>query len=429
MAMGILIARVLGPYGKGIYVAIARLAGILASTSSISMGESLIYYLGRKKIKHIEIMGTSLFISTICSLLALSILFIFQETIKLHFFKEFHVDIYWIIYFLIPFTLFNSFVSYALRGLEKFQDYNVLSIMITVIKIVVTAFCFYFIAANYTTALGALLIVIVIHSIWGLILLFKYSMGSFRISWKNIFPLARYGGSTHFGSIFNQLENQVDIFLLLYFLSPASVGIYSTGWVIASTLLNIANSLNVILFPKLSSTFDKDSALNFTKKSIRCLLFICFGVSILIVIAAYPFIRICYGPAFVEAFWVTLILLPAIMAEVIFRTLFSWFKGIGRPLVTSVFTGISVIINIIFNILLIPRFGIMGAALSAAISYNLRTVLLIYYFIKTTDSKLRDIILIRIEEIKVFREWIIKVINKVFRYRLNVKETITIQQR
>ncbi len=422
IAMGILIARVLGPFGKGIYVAVGRLSGILSTISSFSIGESLIFFLGRKKIKSLEIVGTSFFISIVCSLLALVVLFVFQDTIEHHFFKEFKANIYWIIYLLIPFTMFNSFVAYALKGLEKFKDYNTLSIIITIVKILLTAFCFYFIAGDYTTALIALIAVSAIQSIWGLILLFRYSMGRFRVSWKNLYPLTRYGLLTHFGSIFDELENQVDIFLLLYFLSPASVGIYSAAWAIASLLQYIANSLNVILFPKISSIPEKEVALDFTHKSIRCLLFICFAASVFIVITAYPLIRICYGAEFIDAFWVTIILLPAMIADVVFRTLFSWFKGTGKPLVTSVFTGLSVLINTFFNILLIPPYGITGAAISAVISYNLRTILLVNYFIKITDSTFRDTIVIKRNEIEIITKWIISYIHGIVKIKKTVPE-------
>jgi O-antigen/teichoic acid export membrane protein len=45
-----------------------------------------------------------------------------------------------------------------------------------------------------------------------------------------------------------------DIFILLYFLNAAAVGIYSIGVTIAQILWYVSNSINSVLFPHLTFT-------------------------------------------------------------------------------------------------------------------------------------------------------------------------------
>ena len=57
------------------------------------------------------------------------------------------------------------------------------------------------------------------------------------------------------------------------------------------------------------------------------------------------------------------------------------FSGIGEPGINTKIIGISAILNIFFNFLLIPKFGFTGAAVATAISY-LSMALLGLYILK-----------------------------------------------
>ena len=52
------------------------------------------------------------------------------------------------------------------------------------------------------------------------------------------------------------------------------------------------------------------------------------------------------------------------------------FTGIGRPGINSIVSGIAFVVNLVANLVLIPRFGIVGAASASLISYSLSSLLL-----------------------------------------------------
>jgi O-antigen/teichoic acid export membrane protein len=188
--------------------------------------------------------------------------------------------------------------------------------------------------------------------------------------------------------------------MLLYFLPPSTVGIYSVGVTIAQTLWYITNALNTVLFPRIASSDDAGEALAFMKKALRCTVFVVFVVVVILVLLGFPLVNLLYGVKFSQSYWVFIALLPALLADVIYRTLFSWFKGIGKPMVVSILTWGSVVINVSLNFLLIPRFGIYGAAVSSGVSYNLRTFFLIYIFLSKTNSTMKETFVIKAMEIK-----------------------------
>jgi len=93
--------------------------------------------------------------------------------------------------------------------------------------------------------------------------------------------------------------------------------------------------------------------------------------------------------------------LPGIVLGALSRILSNDIAGRGRPEINMYIALITVAVNIIANIVLIPRMGINGAALATTLSYSFNTVLKIIaysmvsglkwykiFFISNTDNEI-----------------------------------------
>jgi O-antigen/teichoic acid export membrane protein len=81
-------------------------------------------------------------------------------------------------------------------------------------------------------------------------------------------------------------------------------------------------------------------------------------------------------PAFGPSIPPLLVLLPGVVVLSSGSVVGSYVSGIGRPGISSTVAVIAVVVNIAANLVLIPRFGIIGAALASLISYSLSSLLL-----------------------------------------------------
>ena len=70
------------------------------------------------------------------------------------------------------------------------------------------------------------------------------------------------------------------------------------------------------------------------------------------------------------------------------------------------------LVNVIFNILLIPRFGIAGAAMATSISYTLTSSIFLISFIKLTGLTLKELFVFNKEERVVITIFIKEVLSK-----------------
>ena len=81
-------------------------------------------------------------------------------------------------------------------------------------------------------------------------------------------------------------------------------------------------------------------------------------------------------PAFDQSIPPFLVLLPGVVALSGANVVGGYVTGIGRPGINSIVSVIALVVNIVANLVLIPRFGILGAASASLISYTLSSLVL-----------------------------------------------------
>jgi Na+-driven multidrug efflux pump len=81
--------------------------------------------------------------------------------------------------------------------------------------------------------------------------------------------------------------------------------------------------------------------------------------------------------------------------------------GRGKPMLNTNITITSVILNIILNIILIPKSGIAGAAWATSISYSFAFVAIVVAYSKISGNRIIDIIFIKKSDFKFYRNLVI----------------------
>jgi O-antigen/teichoic acid export membrane protein len=172
------------------------------------------------------------------------------------------------------------------------------------------------------------------------------------------------------------LNYRADIMLLHRFLASSEVGLYSVAVALAEMVWQVPTILGFVIFAHSATA---DDAAEFTRRNIKLLrrvmpLMIVVGG---LVAAVSPFlVPAFYGSAFRPSVSVVWILLPGIVAAVPARLAHGDLAGRGDPISGLKVFSLSLIINLILNLFLIPRYGIHGAAVATTVSYTLATLLL-----------------------------------------------------
>jgi O-antigen/teichoic acid export membrane protein len=165
----------------------------------------------------------------------------------------------------------------------------------------------------------------------------------------------------------------IDKFCIVQFLGPHDLGIYSLGYKISE--MSIQNIFMVLLlpaYPAIIKTFENEgkSAAGKSLKNYISIYFV-FLVPVLMILwgMAKEFCLVFLGDKYQGCYVILGLIAAGIFILGLSHYVVKVFLLIENSKKIFYFLLISVIINIILNIILIPNFGIKGAAYSTLISY------------------------------------------------------------
>jgi O-antigen/teichoic acid export membrane protein len=181
---------------------------------------------------------------------------------------------------------------------------------------------------------------------------------------KNLFSFSLWGFIASGGAL---IYTNTDTILIGYFMSAADVGIYRVAFQLAGAAAFILGSFSTVLYPKISEWHTKGN-LQMIEKTVSRAIMYSLVLAIPVTAGALFFsdklMYFCYGESF-ESGSVTLIVLCLVQIATIFMTLETMcLSAMDMPHLSFRVTGISAILNIVLNIVLIPRYGIVGAAVA-----------------------------------------------------------------
>ena len=221
---------------------------------------------------------------------------------------------------------------------------------------------------------------------------------------KFIYSAYSFGIRVFLSSIIIMLLIRVDIILIKKMLGFKEVGIYSIAAHIVDMLQVASNLVGGYLFVKLSDTED-----DFTKWQLMKKIMMLFGAFLTVANLAFVLLgkillRILYGIDFVPAYGVYLWLIPASYGLSFGSFFNNYLNSKGFPPITILIPAISLGLNIGLNLLMIPRWGLIGAAIASGIAYLLWFFLIIIYEQRRTKGAMLPVLIPSKQDWKDFWE-------------------------
>ena len=404
LGTSVIIARVLGPEGKGIYALAILLPATLIMFCNFGIAQASVFYIGKKKYSVEEIFGNNIifsFLLTIFTLLiGLIITFFFANSL----FPNVAKGYFLLALFLLPLNFFLSFVNYILLGLQKIKEFNFIRIL--------QNFMFLILIILFLLGLGlglkAVIVANILSCFFGTIFLFflaRKIIGSPSLHFnKSYFKDAfYYGTKIYLGNIIQFFHYRIDMFLINIFLNPIAVGFYSVAVVISEGIWLVSQSAGTVLFPRVSSETDKKRLKEFTPAVCRNVLFITALGSILLFFLSRWLIILLYSEKFLDSVLPFQILLIGTVTISGWRILVNDLYGRGRPELNIYISLFSVILNIILNVIWIPEYGIAGAAWATSISYTFAFVSITIVYSRISGNGINDIIFVKRSDFNFYR--------------------------
>jgi O-antigen/teichoic acid export membrane protein len=199
--------------------------------------------------------------------------------------------------------------------------------------------------------------------------------------------------------LLNESMVQFDILLLHPLAGSRSAGIYKSALQVAEFTWFVPNIIHASFLHSMSELWSEGEHNQINKiigKATRLNSLVTGLLSIGLFILAKPFITFYYGTGFTEAVAPLIILIPGALAFGLSRPVVAVGHGKGSVRVLILGTSLSATINVILNLMLIPRFGLIGAAVATSIGYSSMLVFHLFLAYKIGFDPLTDIRLLKV---------------------------------
>jgi O-antigen/teichoic acid export membrane protein len=197
--------------------------------------------------------------------------------------------------------------------------------------------------------------------------------------WKQAY--VAYGLKFYAALIAQSLNYRLDTLILNALSGSRSVGIYAAGVGAAELLLFVPNAVSHVLYPKIAS-LPEENRDRVTVLSLGCSLYMVLIGGIALAIVLPWMIPMLYGKAFAPAIPAAYWLVPGMLPLTVVKLLCHVVAGYGRPAFATYITAFGMLATVVFDLWLIPRAGIVGAAVASTVAYGLSAVAALIFYLR-----------------------------------------------
>jgi len=198
----------------------------------------------------------------------------------------------------------------------------------------------------------------------------------------------------YLASLAQFLNYRLDVFFVSFFAGVAAVGLYTLAVTLAQVIWLISNAAATILLPRVAAAHETTTeTASQTARVTRLALWASAASALMLALCANYLLTWIYGEAFRGSLAPLLWLLPGIVIFSTANVLASYLAGIGKPRLNLFVSLAGLLVTVSLNLILIPRLNIVGAAISSTVSYTTSAILIIWFFIRESRVPLRQIVL------------------------------------
>lgn len=387
--VGILTARYLGPSNYGLINYAAAYTAFFFSVCTLGINSVIVKEFVDNPSKEGKILGTSLILRGISSVFsAITIITISSMLDSNEPITKTVVILYTISLIFQIFDMFNYWFQSRLQA-KYTAIASLIAYSITAIYKVVL------LATNQPVTMFALSISVDYISLALILFYFYKKEGGRKLSFSFEYGKNLLKKSYHFilPGLMVAIYGQTDKMMLKHMINEIEIGYYATAVSLCSVWCFVLNAIIDSMNPSIMKAYQEDEK-SFIKYN-KVLYFIVFYVSIFVSVLFTVFGKLIIQILFGEAYLPTVSSLRIITWYTAFSYLGvarnSWIvcKNKQRYLKYLYFS--SAILNVILNILFIPKYGAVGAA-SASLISQISTVIIVPFFIK--DLKENSIMIV-----------------------------------
>ena len=398
--VSVLLARALGPDGRGVYAVFLLSASITQALLSLGLGVSAVYFLGKNAASLPRLVANVQQVTIASAIVSGLLVLLAWPTIGDRLLDE--GAPYWVFAFAVPLFLSYNVLTAVLQGQSRFLAMNAVVLAQPLVLFCLlaagmgagdagtrAALLFWCAATAGATALALVLLGPAALRLRELV---TFDLPSMR-------EQVQFGMKGQIGNVVQLLNYRLDQYIVLLFVSAAGVGVYAVSVTMSQSIWLLANAVAAVLAPRLTASAPSEAA--------RVTPLVCRNTLLMSAVAALGLgvvspwlLPALFGGDFDAAVAPLLWLLPGTVALAGSKVLTSYVFSQGQVFTNSMITLASLAVTLVADFALIPAFGVTGAAIASSIAYGVHFALSLVAYRRLSGGSGWDAVMVRADDLR-----------------------------
>ena len=187
--------------------------------------------------------------------------------------------------------------------------------------------------------------------------------------------VAAFGARGQLGNMLWLMNLRFDFVLLGALAGPAALGIYAVASKFAELMRLVPTAMNYVLYPRFAE-MGMQRAIVDARRLLPRATALTLVMAPFMAALTYALLPLLYGEQFQAAVRPAEIIIIGLSVEGAAAVSSAFLLGVGRPGLNSWGMGVGTVITVALDVVLIPRYGAMGGAVTSAIAYLVTTATL-----------------------------------------------------
>ena len=388
----VVVANALGAAGAGVFALSRVVPNLVALLLGAGITLANPYLVASRRYPVQAITETNVALAVLLSIVGLGGWILGGDLLQARFFPTLSDGLILLLGVSIPLQILRNYLNAIQQGLQHFTEANIVLLIEDVASLVLI------LPLLFGAGDGSLLIVV--SCVGGSALSCVASMAC--LGARRIWPWPRlhraiaveaivFGVKGHVGRIASLLTWRLDLMILSMMASVEVVGYYAVATKLAEAFRPLSNAFTFVLRPIIASLPVAEARAQGVLLY-RRVFALNLALVVIMGVAGGPLIIYLFGPEFaaaIPAFYILLIGLAALGGAGVLN---GYYVGIGRPELNSYTALVGLVVTVVLDVLLIPTYGLLGAAVASTAAYTIKAAALSAVFLSTAGVSLPQLI-------------------------------------
>jgi O-antigen/teichoic acid export membrane protein len=394
LLLRVLLGRELGPSGLGLYTLVFTIYMFGTQFATLGMNSAMTKYIAEynenlSKIK--EYVSSGILGSIVSGSLMGILLYLFSSIISTDIFHLPEMsNLLKFTALCFPFISMQKTIIGTLNGLREMKWYAILNIAQNLLMVIVSFFMVIVLNMEVMGAVLGFVIPTIVVGLFSLIFARNLFVTPTKLTVTVLKEISWFGFYVVLANSIGMINTQIDSLMIGYFMEEIDVGYYAVAIMLVQGVILLPQAVQAVTTPSIATYYGKGDFNNIQQliKNTMLRMSAAIGcIALILAIFGKFLISLVFTDEFLPAYLPMLILLIGYSIYAAYASIGGCLASVGKVQMLFRIDAICAGLNTLLNIVLVPRFGLLGAASATSIALIFTALTNLYYIRKYSTGK------------------------------------------